>query len=147
MLSKIHRYRLEIQNLHNLYPSMGLQMGYSALSHDQNNCDLSGTYAGTYKHARNAAWCAKIVEGFCLHLFLSVWSAKTRIPPLELHGWRCHYTGRDLPSISVQKSEQIYSLMVTGTHLWQNWVAWRLKVNQTDISPRHKNTCLFVNAI
>ena len=37
--------------------------------------------------AYNAAQCAKIVDPFCLRLFLRVWSAKNpEYPQLELHG-------------------------------------------------------------
>ena len=32
------------QNLRHLYPGMGLKLGYSDFSRDQNNCDSSGAY-------------------------------------------------------------------------------------------------------
>ena len=69
-----------------IIPAWGSNCGYSGLSRNQNNRDSSGAYVlrseGEYKHAWNAAWCAKIMGIFCLRLFLRVWSAKTRIPPI-----------------------------------------------------------------
>ena len=53
------------QNLRHLYPGMGLQLGYSGFSCNQNNCDLAGAYVlqseHESKHAWNVAWQVKIV--------------------------------------------------------------------------------------
>ena len=91
------------QNLRHFYPGMGLKLGVFGFSRNQNNHDLSGAYVLRFerenKHAWNAAWHAKIMDAFCLLvLFLRLWSAKTRIPQLEPHGWWCHCTGRYMSS-------------------------------------------------
>ena len=64
------------QNLRYLYRGMEFQLGVFRFSYDQNNHDLSGAYVLRSerwdKHARNAAWCKKIVDACCLCLFLRV---------------------------------------------------------------------------
>ena len=77
------------QNLRHLDPGMGLNMGSSGFSCNQNKRGSLGAYVTcmycnlsmkTIK-GKNAPRRAKIVGAFVLPLFLPVWSAKTRRPP------------------------------------------------------------------
>ena len=70
---------------------MGLKLGYSDFPHyHQNNHGLSGAYVtcicwglNVKINTRwNTARHVKILDAFVLRLFLSMWSAKTRIPPI-----------------------------------------------------------------
>ena len=77
------------QNLGILIPAWGWTWGSSGFSRNQNNCGLSGvcvtcmfrSLSVKTNKCKNAAQHAKIINAFVLHLFLSVWSAKTRRPP------------------------------------------------------------------
>ena len=80
------------------FRSQSLIGGILIFSRNQNNRDLSGAYVPLSKRKDKQAWNAaqgeKIMDAVCLRLFPRVWSAKTRITQLNLHGWQCHYTGR-----------------------------------------------------
>ena len=93
-----------------LIPAWGLNCGASGFSRNQNNRGLSGAYV-TYiywslsvkRDAKDVAQHAKIVGAFVLHLFVGVWSAKTRKPPiwapwLTTPGW---YMRSGSPCISM----------------------------------------------
>ena len=85
------------QKLRHLYPGMGLQLGYSGFSRDQNNCDSSGMYELRSEHEGKYAWNAerhaKIVDAFFYICFHVCGRQKPEYLQLALHGWRRHYTG------------------------------------------------------
>ena len=81
------------QNLGHLYPGMGLQLGYSGFSRDQNNCDPSGVSEHEGKYAWNVERHAKIVDAFFYLCFRVCGRQKLKYLQLALHDWRRHYTG------------------------------------------------------
>ena len=75
------------QNLRHIYPGMEIPfLGIQVFPVIKIIMILLGAYELQFKHevkhAWNAAWHVKIVDAFCLRLFLRVWSAKTWIPPI-----------------------------------------------------------------
>ena len=71
-------------------PAWGSSWGIQVFSSDKikkkkKKRNSSGAYIPWSEHADkyvwNAAQCSKIVDAFCLRLFLRVWLVKTRIPP------------------------------------------------------------------
>ena len=90
------------QNLCHLYSGME-KLGSLGFSHNQNNCGSTGG-SGAYVTCIYPGPSVKINTCKTLHgtqrswahlflcVFLRVWSAKTRRPQFEPHGWRHHYT-------------------------------------------------------
>ena len=92
------------------FTSMGLQLGYSGFLM-MRNIDLSGEhitciYCGLSvkinmrgKPHGMRYYCTHMHEDhgrilFAFFFCVRAWSARTRIPQLELHGWQGHYTGQ-----------------------------------------------------
>ena len=105
------------QNLCRLDPGMGLNLVVFGFSRKWNNCGLPGAYVTcmycdlsvkTNRHKTpygvRRSW-THIVNAFALHLFFSVWSAKSE------DGWGHHYTGW------YRRSE------ISGVYLWYGLIS------------------------